>query len=210
MELLRLPRKDKEGHPYLSYSQMNKFLTDIDGFVETYIEGKPWEGNAYTDFGSKVGEALEVGDFSKFSEREQRVLKGVPRGEIFEREVRLNYNGFYVKGFVDTASHDLKRITDYKTGGKKKEFQYQQPKYTQLALYALSIRQEKGFVPEKADVIFLRRDGNAFKGETLTLASEPCQTLDVDISLPRLLDVYDETLEIAYQMEEFCRQFKNI
>jgi len=205
---LRLPRKDKEGKAYISYSQMNKFQTDIDGFVETYIEGKPWEGNAYTDFGSKVGGSLEYNDFSKFAPREQRVLKKVERLDVFEREIKLKYNGFYVKGFIDTMTYDFKRIVDYKTGGKKKEFQYQEEDYKQLHLYALALKQETGVLPEVAQVIFMRREGNAFKGEKLSVAAEDPLTLDVDISIDRLLEVHQYTEHVAHEMEAFCRQFK--
>jgi hypothetical protein len=208
MKQLRLPRKDKDGNVYISYSQMNKFITDIDGFVETYIEGKPWEGNAYTDFGTKVGEALEHNDFKGFAEREKRILTQVPRLDIFEREIKLKFNGFYVKGFIDTAAYDFRTIADYKTGGKRKEFQYQEDKYSQLALYALGVKQETGIMPEQAKVIFMRRDGNAFKGEKLTLAAEKPLLLDVDISTQRLINVYDETEAVAHEMERFCKQFK--
>ena len=204
---MRLPRKDEEGYPYLSYSQIKKFLTDIDGFVETYIEGIPFEGNEYTDFGTKVGEALEHNNFDAFADREQRVLQKVPRLDVFEREIRLHFPGFYVKGFIDTMSYNFKHIIDYKTGGKKKEFQYKERDYTQLQLYALGIRQEKGFSPDVAQVIFMRREGNAFKGENLTLGSEDPITIDVDISIDRLLEVYDETLIIAQEIEKFCKQF---
>ena len=207
MKDLRLPRKDKEGNVYISYSQMNKFLTDIDGFVESYIENKPWEGNAYTDFGTKVGEALEHNNFDGFAAREKRILTQVPRLDIFEREIKLKFKGFYVKGFIDTAAYDFRTIADYKTGGKRKEFQYQEAKYSQLALYALGIRQETGITPEQAKVIFMRRDGNAFKGEKLSLASEKHLELDVDISTERLLAVHEETEAIAHEMERFCQQF---
>ena len=208
MKPLRLPRKDEDGNPYISYSQMNKFLTDIDGFVETYINGKPWKGNAYTDFGTKVGEALENNDFSGFADREKRIITQVPRLDIFEREIKLKFKGFYVKGFIDTAAYDFRTIADYKTGGKKKEFQYQEPKYTQLALYALAIRQETGVMPEQAKVIFMRRDGNAFRGEKLSLAAEKPLLLDVDISTERLLEVHQQTEQVAHEMESFCQQFK--
>ena len=104
-------------------------------------------------------------------------------------------------------SYDFKRIIDYKTGGKKKEFQYKEDKYTQLALYALALRQEKGFTPDSAQVVFMRRDGNAFKGEELSLASEQPIIMDIDISTERLLQVYDETLIIAKEIEKFYTNF---
>ena len=120
---MNLPRKDKDGISRLSYSQISLFKRSKSEYYESYILGKPFEGNEYTDFGSKVGEALENNDFKGFKKSEQTTLKNVIRLDEFEREVRLNYEGFYVLGFIDTNSKDFSKIIDYKTGGFNKEFQ---------------------------------------------------------------------------------------
>ena len=59
-----LPRVDKEGKCYISYSQHSKWKRDKKDYIKSYFFGERFEGNAYTDFGSKVGEALENNDFS--------------------------------------------------------------------------------------------------------------------------------------------------
>ena len=204
---MNLPRKDKDGISRLSYSQISLFKRSKSEYYESYIEGKPFEGNEYTDFGSKVGEALEHNDFSSFKKDEQETLKKVKRLDEFEREVRLNYEGFYVLGFIDSNKSDFTEIIDYKTGGLKKEFQYSKPDYNQLCLYALSLRQETGITPVEASVEFIRRKGNAFRGQALTVGDEVI-SIPVDISLERLKHVYWDTLNVAKQIEKFYLENK--
>tara|TARA_R110000803_G_scaffold12771_1_gene36432 strand:+ start:84 stop:704 length:621 start_codon:yes stop_codon:yes gene_type:complete len=202
---MNLPRKDKDGISRLSYSQISLFKRSKSEYYESYIEGKPFEGNEYTDFGSKVGEALEHNDFSSFKKDEQETLKKVKRLDEFEREVRLNYEGFYVLGFIDSNKSDFTEIIDYKTGGLKKEFQYSKPDYNQLCLYALSLRQETGITPLEASVEFIRRKGNAFRGQALTVGDEVI-SIPVDISLERLKSVYWDTLNVAKEIEQFYKE----
>ena len=204
---MNLPRKDKDGISRLSYSQISLFKRSKSEYYESYIEGKPFEGNEYTDFGSKVGEALEHNNFSSFKKDEQETLKKVKRLDEFEREVRLNYEGFYVLGFIDSNKSDFTEIIDYKTGGLKKEFQYAEPNYTQLCLYALSLRQETKITPSLASVEFIRRKGNAFKGQALTVGDEVI-SIPVDISLERLKSVYWDTLNVAKEIEKFYLENK--
>lgn len=206
---LDLPKKDEQGKSYLSDSQIQLFKMDRDKYHRRYILGEKFEGNAYTDFGSKVGEALENNDFDGFTEEEAGVLKHCDRLDEFEKEVRLDFGGFYLLGFIDTNSKDYSRIIDYKTGGKGKERQYYEPEYKQLCYYALALRQEFGVTPTTAQVNFIRRDGNAFRGEELTVGIESF-LIDVDISYKRLKAVYWETIEIAKEVELFFINAKKV
>ena len=206
---MNLPKKDKYGVSRLSYSQISLFKRDKDEYYQNYIVGKPFKGNEYTDFGSKVGEALEYNNFDSFKKPEQETLKKVVRLDEFERMVKLKYEGFYIIGFVDTNSKDFSRIIDYKTGGLKKEFQYAKPDYTQLCLYALSLRQETGITPSLASVEFIRRKGNAFRGQALTVGEEVI-SIPVDICLERLTHVYWDTLKTAKEIEKFYEANKHI
>lgn len=205
---LPLPRTDTEGNSYVSYSQLSMFKRDPGDYYLNYILGLPKKHNPYTDFGSKVGEALETNDFSKFDPVEQETLSQVVRLDEFEREVRLQYDGFYVLGYIDTNRSDLSHIIDYKTGGEGKESQYQKEGYTQLCLYALALRQETGVTPSKAQVNFIRREGNPGSGEALTVGSEAPLLLDIDISEDRLKQVYWDTLRTTQKMSEFYLKYK--
>jgi hypothetical protein len=201
--MLNLPSKDKCGNSYLSYSQISLFLKDKDEYRKQYIIREPFVGNKYIDFGVKVGKALQENDFSKFNEKESDILKKVTRLDIFERKTILRYDNFYVIGFIDTIDNKLTRIIDYKTGGKKKEFEYQKDNYNQLCYYALSIRQETGITPYFASVEFIRRESNLYQDQHLKVAIEEPIKIECDISEKRLKKVYWETIKIANEISEF-------
>jgi hypothetical protein len=204
-----LPSKDKYGNSYLSYSQINTFLKDKDQFIKTYILKEPFIGNEYTEFGSKVGKALELDDYSNFIESEINTLKKVTRLDLFEQRILINYDSFYLIGYLDTCSNDLTKIIDYKTGGYQKEFQYSDPDYVQLCYYAIGIKQETGIVVKDASVEFIRRSGNLKNG--LLVSNEDPIKIPVDVSEKRLSNVYYTTIKIAKDIEAFYLDYvKNV
>lgn len=203
---MNLPSKDRNGSSYLSYSQISLFKRSKEDYYNSYILKKPFEGNEYTDFGNKVGKALGGNDFSKFKDSEKNVLKNVTRLDQFETCVFLKYDQFYVIGFIDTNSTDMIRIIDYKTGGLKKEFQYQDEDYNQLQIYALAIRQEHGIVVQDASVEFIRRGGNAYRGQNLFVKEEQPIIIEQDLSEERLKSVYWGIIETAKQIEQFYKE----
>jgi len=203
-----LPRKDKNGINRLSYSQINTFKKDKQQYYETYILNKPFVTNPYIEFGSKVGKALELNNYSEFTKEETKVLKKATRLDVFERFTKLTYDDFYVVGYIDTNDNDLTTIIDYKTGGLKKEKTYTDITYTQLQIYALSILQETGKQPEKAFVEFIRRKGNLYKNESLTVAKEEPIKIEIDITYDKLKKVYWEILRTAKQIDLFYSNIK--
>ena len=121
---MNLPTKDRNGKNYLSYSQIQLFKQSKEDYYKRYILNEPFKGNAYTDFGSKVGYALQYNCFDNFTEQEKTILNQCVRLDEFEKCVKLDYDNFYIIGFVDTNSFDYGHIIDYKTGGRNKEYQY--------------------------------------------------------------------------------------
>ena len=116
-----LPKKDKEGIPYISYSQANLwsdvkgYNTGMDGKIEymlSYFYKVNFPDVGFGGFGGKVGIALEEGDFSAFSTSEIDTLRKVERLDIFEKEIRIPFDGFYLVGYIDTCTEDLKYIKD--------------------------------------------------------------------------------------------------
>ena len=205
-----LPKKDKYGVSRLSYSQIDTFKKSKADFYDRYILQKPFEGNEYTYFGLKVGEALENNDFSLFTDPEKKILKQVTRLHEFERQVFLEYkdHGFYLVGYIDTISEDFTRIIDYKTGGLGKEKQYYHTEYNQLQIYALAIKQDTGLDVKDASVEFIRRGGNAFRGEKLYVKDEAPIVIPQDLSEERLKFVYWDILKTAKEIEKFYKENK--
>lgn len=201
-----LPKMSKKGQGILSYSQISCFKKSKEDYYKRYILKEPFITNDYIEFGSRVGNALEKNDFSKFNDSEKVILEKLPRLDLFERRTILNYEDFYIIGFIDTCKDNFTEIIDYKTGGKKKEFQYELDSYDQLHLYALSLRQETGITPSKASVQFIRRGGNAYRGEKLIVANENPLEVKIDISVERLTHVYWDTLNTAKEIAKFYKE----
>ncbi len=204
-----LPKKDKNGKNRLSYSQIETFKRSKTEFVERYILGKRIKQNPYIRFGSKVGEAIEKNDFFLFDQKEQRVLQSVSRLDLFEYQTILEFNDFNVYGFIDSCSFDYKKIIDYKTGGVGKHNKYKLENYHQLQIYALSLQQMHCKTPDSANVEFITRKGNPFKGEVLKVADEKIIKIPIDISLKKLDSVEIDIVKIAKEIDEFYDDYRN-
>ena len=214
---LVLPRLDKDGNHYISYSQLSTWKRSKREYMRQYFWGEGFEGNAYTDFGTLVGEALENGDFSGFTAKEKKFLKTIPRYGEYEREIRLEMKGFYVKGFIDTSSppnDDLgtmnlwvDKIADYKTGDVvKKKAEYESESYIQVDIYAAAMRQQFGVLPESACVYLINRTGNAYQGEELVLGNSFI-TIDKPITNEKADQVLEEVQMIAEEISAYYQVF---
>jgi hypothetical protein len=208
---MNLPKKDKDGIPYLSYSQVSSFLHNKKDYIKSYFLNEPIQFRAYIDFGSKVGTALEKNDFSAFTKEEQSTLKKVPRLDEFEREIRLDFTkyGFYLKGFMDTNKKDLTHFMDYKTGGANKVAEYEKDGYIQGLLYALGIKQACGKIPKKGEVVLIERMGNAFKGEPLTVGKQIIH-IPLDLSKPRLDYATKLVIDTAHEISKYWTMFQKL
>lgn len=204
-----LPRKDKDGNSYISYSQHSKWKYSKKDYIKSYFFGERFEGNAYTDFGSKIGEALENNDFSSFDKQEKVVLDMVTRLDEFEREVKWNLDGFYVMGYIDSNDKDCTILIDYKTGDLDKVSTYEDDKYDQLAIYAGAIEQETGKLPKEAHVELIERTGNAFRGEPLALGKTVVK-IPQDISPKKIEKVKKEVIKIATEIAEHYEVFNKM
>lgn len=198
---MNLPIKDKDGIPYLSYSQINMFLNDKKSFYNTYILNKPFVSNKYIDFGSKVGNSIRDNDYSLFTKQEQVILSKLERYDLFERKIKINFDSFYLKGYIDSCTNDLSIITDYKTGGINKHIKYDNLGYTQLCYYAIGIKQETGVSVKDATVQFITRE-SGYNSRLKISNVEPIK-INIDISDSRLDYVFYDTIKIAKQIQDF-------
>jgi len=205
VEQLVLPRKDEDGRYYISYSQLSKWERSKRDYIRKYFMKEPDDNAAlqiYGDFGHKVGESYENNDFSAWNESEAAFLKSLPHYDEFEREIKLEMDGFYVLGFIDTNTLPeignsegeepfmyVKHIGDYKTGDiSKRHDEYESDEYKQLDIYAAELLQKYGRLPDTAKVVLIGRSGNAFKGEALNLTKEVA-IIDRQLSLERVEEV---------------------
>jgi len=206
--MINLPSKDKNGNSFLSYSQISLFLKDKEEYKNRYIIREPFKSNAYIDFGLKVDDALVKNDFSLFTKSEVNTLSKVTRLDLFQKKIIINFEGFYIIGFIDSCSNDFKELIDYKTGGKNKENEYKKDEYNQLNYYAIGIHQEVGYYPDKLSVEFIRREGNLYRGERLKVSNEEPIKIDFKVDQKYLVELYNETINIANEIETFYLEIK--
>lgn len=213
MHRLNLPKKDEAGVPYLSYSQISTWKKSKREYIRQYFFGDRFEGNAFTEFGSLVGEALENDDYSAFTKEEQEFLKELPRYDEFERKIKWELDGFYIVGYIDTNSLEntksgelVDKLADYKTGAMSKSEEYESPKYTQLDIYAGAIEQETGHLPTDVKVVLIGRKGNAFKGEKLSLTHEYA-IIEKFVTPERIAEVKAECQAVAEEIASYYSTF---
>lgn len=206
---LVLPRKEEDGRYYISYSQHSKWKDKPHEYIRSYFLGDRFEGNAYTEFGTKVGEALEKNKFKGFSKKEKKTLKKVTRLDEFERRVELNFGPFFVLCYIDTNNKKGTKLIDYKTGAISKVAVYEDDKYDQLTIYAGAIWQETGVQPKKAHVELIERTGNPFQNEPL-LVGKKIAKIKKDISSERIDKVCEDILKTAKDISYHYKIFNSM
>ena len=216
---LVLPRKDKEGRYYISYSQISKFKRSKRDYIRQYFFGEDTASEAlkkYGAFGHLIGEAFENNDYSAFEGDDLKFMKGVQKYDEFERKIKLEMDGFYILGFIDSNTHPtktkkpyIKKILDYKTGDVDKKIgDYKSTDYNQLEIYAAALKQEFGKLPDIAHVVLIGREGNAFKGEELTLDRRIAiieRSMDQEVIDKALKEVQEITEEISDLYQVFLK-----
>lgn len=173
--MLKLPRVDKEGNSYLSYSAIKAwreekgFNTGLLGkyeFMMNYFFGEEFgDEKGWAEFGKDIESYIvERGSSDKFTDREKAILDTIKPLGVFQQEIKIPFNGFYIKGFIDDLSPTFKKVRDYKSASKKSGEKYYKPEYDQLDLYCLGVEALKGFIPDELEVVIVERKGNPFKG----------------------------------------------
>lgn len=206
---MELPKQDKHGVPYLSYSQLSSFLYNKKDYIKSYFLNEPIKFRDYIDFGSKVGNALEKNDFTKFDKTEQATLKKIKRLDEFEKEIRVDFKDFYLKGFIDTNTFKLDHFMDYKTGSLGKETEYIKPNYIQPHIYALGIYQMCGKMPTKAEVVLIERTGNPMRHEPLKVGKQ-IMHIPIDISKKRIEEAQALVIKTAEEISRYWQIFKKL
>lgn len=214
-----LPRKDKEGNCYISYSQITAwheakgFDTGLPGkveFIRKYFLGETFEDTkGFGLFGTEVeGYITERNYADKFTDQEKKVLEQISPLGVFQKEFKLKYDGFYVLGYIDDMLPDATKIRDYKTASKKSGKKYEEDAYFQLDLYALAIKQETGKLPKELEVCIIERLGNGFNGgrDVMTVGNDVWY-VQRKTNKERLKKLEQTILQTAEEISEYYQVF---
>jgi len=204
-----LPKRNKQGIPVISYSQVALWLRSKKDYIREYFFNDKEKLEVYLDFGSKVGEALENNDYKAFSDKEKETLIKVPRLDIFEKFIEIPFSKFRFIGYIDSISEDGSYLIDYKTGAEDKKEEYLKENYLQMKLYAAAIRFEKGVLPVKTEVILIERLGNPFRGDKLTVG-DGVWTLPQDITEDTVQEALNKVETAAEEISNYYTVFQKL
>lgn len=175
-EKLVLPKQDEQGNYYLSYSAIKSwneakgFNTGLLGkyeFILNYFLGQTWEDkNGFAQFGTEVEDVIcgKEGSEAKFTKGELILLKCIKPLGLFQQEIKIPFDGFYIKGFIDDCTPDYTKIRDYKTASLNSSKKYYDDDYDQLDVYAMGVKAITGELPKALEVVCIERLGNGFRG----------------------------------------------
>jgi hypothetical protein len=215
---LILPREDESGY-YISYSQI-KLWNEIKGYntglsgkkeyIRSYFLGEEYpDKGGFGTFGSEAEAYItERKEADKFTDAERVVLEQITPLGVFQRKIKVPFDGFYLLGYIDDSTEDCSQLRDYKTASEKSKAKYYEDDYFQLDIYAMGIKAEFGRLPEKLEVCIIERLGNGFKGgrEALKVGTRvwyhPRQT-----SLERLEKLSNTIVQTATEISKFYEVF---
>lgn len=172
MSKLILPRRDKDGNYYISYSQFSSwkdlkgFNTNMKGSAEymlSYFFGERFEDAGWSQFGTEVEGYITEREFAnQFTAKEKATLDSIKPLGVFQHEVKFFVlPNVYILGYIDDALEDFSKIRDYKTASKSSKAKYYKPDYYQLDIYATYVKEMFGHYPQ-AEVCIIERVGNCF------------------------------------------------
>jgi hypothetical protein len=218
---MNLPKKDKDGVPFLSYSQVDLwhcakgFDTGLPGkqeYIRKYFLGEKFPSGVFAQFGKEVEDYIcERKSAEMFDEKEKAKLETIKPLGVFQKQFRLDFDGFYAMGFIDDANEDFSVIADYKTASPTTVKKYSKPEYEQLDLYALAIRQLTGRLPERMYVCAISRTGNGFKfGRDVLKVGEDIWYIERTTNEERLAALENKIITTAQEISEYYTVFQKL
>lgn len=173
--MIDLPKKDENNVNYISYSQIKmwneektflKNYSGKEGYIRRYFfKEKEEDFTGYSQFGTEVENYITLRmDGDKFSNKEKQLLETIKPLGVFQKEFRLEYDDFYVIGYIDDLTEDFSKIRDYKTASEKSSKKYYEDDYHQLDLYSLGVKSITNKLPKEMEVVCIERIGNGFRG----------------------------------------------
>lgn len=108
----------------ISASQLATWVKSPKDYIEQYIDGKPFIGNKYTEFGTSIHKKIELGD---------NEFKDIPKLNNKEFYFEKEYGECVLNGYLD--SYDIGYIIDYKVSKDSKWSKKQYEDGVQLKFY---------------------------------------------------------------------------
>ena len=109
----------KTPRPYPSWSQLNLFERSPKGYSRSYLEGWKSLDNKYIRLGKKLADRLELG-LPSDDKTIEHVVNFLPKTPEVEFGIKANFCGVPLLGRLDGFDPRNKKITEYKTGKRRR------------------------------------------------------------------------------------------
>ena len=233
MSKLTLPRIDDDGKHYISYSQIKswhakegyntKMLGRLE-YIREYFFGEDFPDAGYGQFGTEVEDYIcERNGAEKFTDAEKKVMESITPYGTFQKEIKMDFGWFYVKGFIDDCDKLMKRLRDFKTASQSSKQQYFEDTYKQLDIYALAVLMMTGNLPEKLEVTIIGRKGNTWgrgkmyvgeleglKGRDALFVDDWVETIEKPVDEERIESVKQLIVSTAEEVAKYHAVFTKL
>lgn len=195
------------GKFYVSYSTVSSWEDYRTDFIKQKLAGIKLPDSVYASFGSWVGTSAEHGEIQPnnygFTGGENISLIERKENAKYERMILIDMGEWVIIGFIDIfeqTSDKLVNASDIKTGGAKKESEYEKESYIQLLLYCYALVLE-GFTINKMGVWFCRRTGSHIK-PPLNLSTEQFY-IPLEYNEARVKYALDKVTRVVEEISEY-------
>lgn len=173
----------------ISASQLSTWVKNKKEYIKQYIDGEPFIGNIYTEFGTKIHKLIET---------EDSCVEKIPKLKYKEKYFEKQWNNIILNGYID--SYEIGEIYDYKVAKTGKWSKNDVQKNIQLKFYGLWHFLEHGTLP-LVSIIHIESD---IKGNKLCLTGKATQYF---------FQIKKEDIEYIINLinsfVEWCEEYKN-
>jgi hypothetical protein len=133
--------------PYLSWSQLNVWLTNPGRYRREYFENLDKLDTKYLRFGKGIAKMIEEG-------RHKELLPDLPTYQVPEFEIKTKVKDIQVLSYLDSYDPENNVFLEFKTGTQPWD-QARVQKHDQLLFYATALKWANGKMPAYCDLVWI-------------------------------------------------------
>ena len=189
-------KKEKPPFPYerpLSWSQISSFKYRPSQWYAQYVYGEEEPPSKEMLFGKEQGE-LFASDPNHIPE--------LPRLPVFEYELKTDFNGVPMIGYIDSVCLETKKLYEYKTGRKKWDHK-RATDHGQIDMYLLMLWLTKKIKPEDISAHIFWLPTHIKDGEVAYVEPLKVHKFKANRTMADILRFGQKIIETRKAMEEY-------
>ena len=183
----------------LSWSQLSSFRYRPSAWYARYVLGEESPTSKEMLFGKEIGERLAS---------DPTYLPEVPRLPIFEHELKFEFNGLSMIGYIDAWCPETKRLYEYKTSRNKKAWTQQTVNdHGQLRMYAMGLYLTEKIKPEDIYFSLYWIPTHIVEGEVALVEPVEISSFKTKITTADILRFGQEILDTRKAMMDYYENY---